>query len=173
MGNVLSLLFLGSIACVVLYFRQRKRKVDPSAPFKTRLWVRTARSAPLVGLFLCMTAILFLVQIAASAVITSAHIHKTVALMAAIQTCFVSYEIDSGTASLANDLTGFANSLSRSNPENRTYMKLGNNQKNELGQVIDCWGTPFAMKVLDSEHLQILSAGPDMKWQTADDLSSR
>lgn len=40
---------------------------------------------------------------------------------------------------------------------------------NERGELCDRWGTPFRFHQLSGEHMEILSAGPDRKFATADD----
>lgn len=40
---------------------------------------------------------------------------------------------------------------------------------NERGELCDRWGTPFRFHQLSGEHMEIISAGPDRKFATADD----
>ena len=40
----------------------------------------------------------------------------------------------------------------------------------ERGRLIDRWGTPYIFHAISGKHMQIVSAGPDLKTGTADDL---
>ena len=42
---------------------------------------------------------------------------------------------------------------------------------NEKGQLVDRWGTPYVFHAASGTHMQLLSAGPDKKVGTPDDLA--
>jgi len=88
-----------------------------------------------------------------------------------IQTAFMAYQAEYSTLPPARDPVGFIKNLLGDNPRGIAFLSLGAKDQDAEGRMLDKWGTPFAITVLDAQHLRIVSAGPDKKWQTADDLS--
>lgn len=44
---------------------------------------------------------------------------------------------------------------------------------NASGELVDSWGTPFFFHQMSATHMDITSAGPDRKFDTADDVKGR
>lgn len=40
------------------------------------------------------------------------------------------------------------------------------------GQLLDRWGTPYFFHALSGERMEVISAGPDLRHHTADDVKS-
>lgn len=89
-----------------------------------------------------------------------------------IETAFLSYQAEYGTIPPARNQAELMKDLLGDNPRQITFLNLRARDQDAEGHVLDIWGTPFCLTILDSQHLQILSAGPDKIWQTPDDLHS-
>ncbi|MEM7145263.1 MAG: hypothetical protein AAF591_09005 [Verrucomicrobiota bacterium] len=60
--------------------------------------------------------------------------------------------------------------LTGKNPKNVVLIEPGHPAINGLGELTDRWGTPFRFHGVSSQHMEFLSAGPDRKFGTSDDL---
>ena len=88
-----------------------------------------------------------------------------------IETAFLNYQVEYETSPSARDQSGFIKNLLGDNPRQIAFLSLKARDQDAEGHMLDRWGTPFCITILDSQDLQILSAGPDKIWQTSDDLS--
>lgn len=58
------------------------------------------------------------------------------------------------------------------NPKNLGYLRKDSAYIDPSGQLIDRWGTPYFFHAVSGKNMKIISAGPDLKHHTADDLAS-
>ncbi len=56
------------------------------------------------------------------------------------------------------------------NPRGATLGPPEGQDLNSKGELIDAWGTPYFFHQLSREHMEIISAGPDRVFGTADDV---
>ncbi len=60
--------------------------------------------------------------------------------------------------------------LMGANPERLPIFPREHPRLNSEGALLDAWGTPFHFHLLSSQHLEIISAGPDRDLFTEDDI---
>lgn len=58
------------------------------------------------------------------------------------------------------------------NPKVLGYLRKDSAYINPGGQLIDRWGTPYFFHAVSGEKMDIISAGPDLKLRTSDDLTT-
>ncbi len=104
---------------------------------------------------------------------TQAKIAKTKNIMLQIDNAFVTYGVEyDDHLPPAKDQAGLIKNLTKDNPRGIVFLSLEAKDINAQGEALDAWGTPLHMTVVDSQHLEIRSAGPDKTWQTKDDLDA-
>ena len=90
-----------------------------------------------------------------------------------IRAAILNYETEySNPPSTANNAP-LMKELRASNPKKDVFLTLGRGEHNKKGEAIDAWGTPFRISLDDPNDPLVQSAGPDKKWGTADDMSSK
>ena len=93
--------------------------------------------------------------------------------MIRIKVAFMTYVMTyDGLLPPAKDQAGLLKNLTKDNPRGIVFLSLEAKDINSQGEALDAWGTPLHMTVVDSQHLDIRSAGPDKTWQTGDDLDA-
>jgi type II secretory pathway pseudopilin PulG len=63
-----------------------------------------------------------------------------------------------------------AGALLGDNPENRTFLSVTSEGTNELGQLVDPWGTAWEIWQAGEDRLEARSAGPNQRFGDHDDL---
>jgi hypothetical protein len=58
------------------------------------------------------------------------------------------------------------------NPKSLGYLSENVAYIDSGGRLIDRWGTPYFFHALSGDRMEIISAGPDLRHHTADDLAS-
>jgi len=64
----------------------------------------------------------------------------------------------------------FAAALLGTNPKKIAYLPASGPFLDSSNQLIDRWGTPYFFHQISADHTEIMSAGPDRQFNTADDL---
>jgi hypothetical protein len=80
------------------------------------------------------------------------------------------YRGEFGAFPTGNENAHFLNALAGANPAGLVIFPLKHPRVSAAGELLDAWGTPFHFHVIDSQQLEVRSAGADREWFTTDDL---
>ena len=69
-----------------------------------------------------------------------------------------------------NDNAGVVKALSGVNPQQLTFLNLGESSTNKDGQLIDVWSTPYKFTFDSTNRFVITSAGDDRTFGNTDDV---
>lgn len=58
------------------------------------------------------------------------------------------------------------------NAKRLAFLPQGGSFLDATGRLIDRWGTPYFFHSLSGSKMEIISAGPDLRHHTADDITS-
>ncbi len=95
---------------------------------------------------------------------------KTFNLMEQVQTAILNYQLEYDAPPPGKTNAELIRALSGDNPRNIEFLNLKPDEIDPQGNLLDAWGTPFLIKVIDPKHPLIQSAGPDKQWDSSDDL---
>jgi len=62
--------------------------------------------------------------------------------------------------------------LTGKNPKRLAFLPQDGSFLDSTGRLIDRWGTPYFFHALSGSKMEIISAGPDLRHHTADDITS-
>lgn len=65
-----------------------------------------------------------------------------------------------------------ADALMGANPKRLAFLPQQGSFLDASGRLIDRWGTPYFFHALSGSKMEIISAGPDLRHHTADDVTS-
>jgi hypothetical protein len=97
---------------------------------------------------------------------------RTVSSMSQIHSAILSYETEFGIPPKGKNNAEITQELVGNNPRTIPFLAPMPRDLNGKKELIDSWGTPFRISILDPKNPLIQSAGPDRKWNTSDDLST-
>ncbi len=58
------------------------------------------------------------------------------------------------------------------NPKRLGYLNRNSAYIDAGGRLIDRWGTPYFFHAISAERMEVISAGPDLRHHTPDDITS-
>ena len=99
-----------------------------------------------------------------------AHSKHDAATQAMIENACLSYMVEYNQMPPATGNKTLTTALLGDNPRHMAFLSLSQNQMNADREMIDEWGTPFRIDRQRKSGVQIISAGPDKVFGTADDI---
>ena len=92
--------------------------------------------------------------------------------MSNIQEGLTAYETEYGVPIKTGNNASIIKILSGDNPRKMEFLSFNPSDRGKQSEALDAWRTPFLINLTDPLHPKILSAGPDRKWGTVDDMST-
>lgn len=93
-------------------------------------------------------------------------------LVMALATAAEGYMTDNGPFPKNLDNHTFWSDLSGAD-SGKVYMSFKTSQMNDMGEIIDPWGTPYRIWYISDKEVGMTSAGPDKTFGTADDITNQ
>jgi len=98
-----------------------------------------------------------------------ASVADTYAIISSIAQAAEAYRQEYGQLPSSTNLD-LVNELTGQNAKGIPFMVFRRRSLSRGGEVVDSWGMPLRFVWLDGRSVQIISAGPDMTFGTADDI---